>query len=50
MNNSMGIAKASFRAAKAAGPTGPTFDGCDDQHTQGDAPGDTNTCLGDRAD
>jgi hypothetical protein len=33
-------AEASFGVAKAAGPPGPTFDGDDDQHAQGDAPGD----------
>jgi hypothetical protein len=46
----MGTAKALFGAAKAAGPTGPTFDRYNDQYAQGNTPGDANTHLGSRAD
>jgi hypothetical protein len=43
----MAITEASFRVAKAAGLTGPIFNGGNDQHAQGDAPGDAHTCLSD---
>jgi hypothetical protein len=46
----MGTAEALFGAAKAAGLTRPTIDGCDDQHAQGDTLGDTNIHLGGGAD
>jgi hypothetical protein len=50
INNLMGTAKALFGVVKAAGLTGPTFDRCDDQHAQGDAPGNINARLGGGAD
>jgi hypothetical protein len=45
-NNSTAITEASFGVAKAAGLTGPIFDGGDDQHAQGDAPGDAHARPG----
>ena len=36
------MAEALFGVGKAAGPTGPTFDGGNNYHTQGDAQGDVH--------